>query len=697
MASDKSANRLGHLRNIGIIAHIDAGKTTTTERVLYYTGKIHRIGEVHDGAATMDWMVQEQERGITITSAATTCFWQDHQINIIDTPGHVDFTIEVERSLRVLDGAVGVFCAVGGVEPQSETVWRQGDRYKVPRIAFVNKMDRTGADFENVVGEIQEKLGHNPIPIHIPIGAESEFKGLVDLISMKAMVWKGDDDGAEFEIQEIPEDLKASAEEKRENLIEKIADADDSLLEKYLGGEEISEDEIWAALRKTCLSLAGIPVLCGSAFKNKGVQPLLDAIVKLLPSPLDLPPVEGLNPKNEEESMARKASDKEPFSGLIFKIANDAFAGQVAYLRIYSGGLKVGDRIENSTKGKVEKIAKLFQVHANKRQEVKEVVAGDIVAVVGLKFSTTGDTLSDRDNQILLEKIEFPDPVLDIVIEPKTKADDEKIQDSLTRLALEDPSFHVRVDEESGQTLISGMGELHLDIIVDRLLREFKVEANVGKPQVAYRESITKAVDQEHVYDKELGGKKQFARVKIRFSPLERGVGFRFVNSTPEGSLLSEFLQSCEQGVQDALQNGVKAGYPCIDVQAELLEAETRDEDSNEVAFKVASAMACREACLKADAVLLEPIMDTEVLVPEDFMGEVVGDLNSRRGKIQKMEPKGQIQVISSHMPLAEMFGYATRLRSLSQGRASYTMQFHSYEALSPAESDKIIAKIRGY
>lgn len=692
-----SDSNLKSLRNIGIIAHIDAGKTTTTERILYYSGKIHKMGEVHDGAATMDWMVQEQERGITITSAATTCFWQNHQINIIDTPGHVDFTIEVERSLRVLDGAVGVFCAVGGVEPQSETVWRQADRYKVPRIAFVNKMDRIGADFYGCLEQIREKLNHNPVALQIPIGKESEFLGVVDLVSQKALVWNDEDKGASFTTQDIPEDLKEEVQAARDTLLEKVAEADDALLEKYLNGEALTDEEIWQGVRQLCLELKIIPVLCGSAFKNKGVQPLLDSVIRLLPSPVEVPPIVGHDPKDLSKDIKVNASEKDAFSGLVFKIASDSFAGQVAFLRVYSGTLKVGDRIENSGKGRVEKIAKLFQMHANKREEITEVKAGDIAVVVGLKFTTTGDTLCDRDHQVLLEKIEFPDPVMDIVIEPKTKADEDKIYESLDKLSLEDPSFRVRTDEESGQTLISGMGELHLEIIVDRLLREFKVSANVGKPQVAYRESLSQAVTQTHVYEKELAGKKQFAKVELELSPIAPDQGVRFINAISNENFPKEWVQACESGVNEAAQNGVLAGYACIGVAAKLKSVEVRADESSDLAFKISTSLAWREACLKAAPILLQPIMATEVVVPEEFMGEVMGDLNSKKGKIQKMEPKGGVQVISALMPLAEMFGYTTNLRSLSQGRASYTMKFHSYEPLSKSDSEKVIAKIRGY
>lgn len=697
----KADQHLNQIRNIGIIAHIDAGKTTLSERILFYTGKIHRMGEVHDGAATMDWMVQEQERGITITSAATTCFWHDHQINLIDTPGHVDFTIEVERSLRVLDGAVGVFCAVGGVEPQSETVWRQADRYHVPRIAFVNKMDRIGANFEACINDIREKLSHNPVAMQIPIGAESHFAGVIDLISERALYWDDGTLGETVRVAEIPEEYKLVSQKAREELIEKISESDDVLTEKYLSGIPLSEEEIWAGVRKACLALKVIPVFCGSAFKNKGIQPLLDSVIKLLPSPTDVRSVEGILPQDESQILTRKASTKELFSGLVFKIASDPFAGQVGFIRVYSGSLRVGDRAENTTKGRTEKISKLFQMNANKRTEIEEVKAGDIAAIVGLKFTTTGDTLCDKDHPILLEKMSFPDPVMDIVIEPKTKADEEKIQDSLKKLALEDPSFHVRTDEESGQTLISGMGELHLDIIVDRLLREFKVDANIGKPQVSYRESISQSVEHEIVYDKDFSGRKHYAIIKVRIEPLSTGSGVvfenQFENKLIQPHILNGYIKACENSIRETLQNGVLAGYPCLDVKATLLNLEVHEEDHNEVSIKIASSLATREACLKATPILLQPIMQVEVVVPEEFLGEVMGDLNSKRAKVQKIEPKSGMQIISAHVALSEMFGYATRLRSLSQGRAMSTMSFFSYEALSAQESQKIISKIRGF
>lgn len=692
----KSSSYLNNLRNIGIMAHIDAGKTTTTERILYYTGKIHKMGEVHDGAATMDWMVQEQERGITITSAATTCFWHDHQINIIDTPGHVDFTIEVERSLRVLDGAVGVFCAVGGVEPQSETVWRQADKYKVPRIAFVNKMDRIGADFFSCLDGIRERLGHNPVAIQLPIGAEADFVGVVDLIKNKAIIWEGDELGSDFHEKEIPSELRAEAEEYREKLIDAVAEEDDSLLEKFLNGDKISEEDIWSALRKSCLSLKVVPVLCGTAFKNKGVQPLLDSIVKLLPCPLDLPPVKGVLPIKPDKEIERKPSNKDPFSALVFKIAYDPFVGHISFLRVYSGQMKVGQKYYNSAKKKQEKIGKILQIHANKKQEIQELKTGDIAAVVGLKFTTTGDTLCDSSDQILLENINFPDPVIDIAIEPKTKSDEEKLGDALKMLSLEDPSFQVKVDEETGQTLISGMGELHLEIIVDRLLRDFKVDANVGKPQVSYRESISSTVEEECVYDKLIGSKNQFARVKLRVSPMERGKGFVY-NNLSEAHVPSDFIDACKKGVEESLDNGALIGYPVTDIQVEILDMESKEDESSDLSFKIAASLAFREACLAAQPILLEPIMDTEVVTPEEYMGDVMGDLSSRRAKIQKMDSRNKDQVVIAMTPLKEMFGYATTLRSVSQGRASYTMKFSCYEQAPKNIEDEVVRKVRGY
>jgi elongation factor G len=687
---------LDKVRNIGIMAHIDAGKTTTTERVLYYTGKVHKIGEVHEGTATMDWMVQEQERGITITSAATTCSWDGHRINIIDTPGHVDFTIEVERSLRVLDGAVGVFCSVGGVEPQSETVWRQADKYHVPRIAFINKMDRVGADFDACVEQIKSRLNHKPVPIQIPYGSEEKFVGVIDLIKMKALVWKEETLGAEFQAEEIPADLLESAQIAREKMVEAIAEENDDLAEKFLAGQSLTEDEIWAGLRKACVATKIIPVVCGSAFKNKGVQPLLDAVVKLLPSPLELPAVKGVRFDNPEQVDSREPSEKEPFSALAFKIMTDPFVGSLTYFRVYSGKLAAGQQVLNSTKNKKERLSRLLQMHANKREEVKEVGAGEIVAAVGLKFTTTGDTLCDAEKPIILEKMEFPNPVIAIAIEPKTAGDQEKLGVSLARLAQEDPSFGVRVDEETGQTIISGMGELHLEIIVDRLLREFKVGANVGKPQVAYKETIMGEATAEHKYIKQTGARGLYGDVTLRVSPNEQGKGFEFVNSIPAEAVPAEFIPAIQKGVVEALDGGVLAGYQVVDVKVEALNGSFHDTDSSEIAYKIAASIAFKEACRKAGMAMLEPVMDTEVVAPEEFMGDVIGDLNARRGKILSMMPRGNVQVIKALVPLAQMFGYSTDLRSRSQGRATYTMQFEQYEQVPKAIADGLVARMLG-
>jgi elongation factor G len=644
---------LDRTRNIGIMAHIDAGKTTTTERVLYYTGITYKIGEVHEGTATMDWMVQEQERGITITSAATTCFWRDHRINIIDTPGHVDFTIEVERSLRVLDGAVAVFCSVGGVEPQSETVWRQADKYRVPRIAFINKMDRVGADFFRGVSMIRDRLKANAVPLQLPIGAEEHFRGIIDLVGMKAFVWDEESLGARYRTEEIPADLLETAEQYRGSLLEAVADTDEVLLEKYLEGREISEDELRDATRVATVTLKIVPVLCGSAFKNKGVQPLLDAVVDYLPAPTDIPPVDGTNPVTGEVE-SRPASDDAPFSALAFKIMTDPFVGSLTFLRVYSGVLESGSYVFNSTKGKKERVGRLLKMHANKREEIKEVHAGDIAAAVGLRDSTTGDTLCEETRPIVLEAIEFPEPVISIAIEPKTKADQEKLGVSLQKLATEDPSFRVTTDRETGQTLISGMGELHLEIIVDRLLREFKVDASVGKPQVAYKETVRRAATHETKFVRQTGGRGQYGHVVLR------------------------------------------VGYPIVDVKAILLDGSYHEVDSSEMAFKIAGSMAFKDAARKADAVLLEPVMAVEVVVPEEFMGDVIGDLSSRRGKIQGMDARGGAQVIAAQVPLAQMFGYATDLRSKTQGRATYTMQFSHYEPVPQLISEEITAKAVG-
>jgi len=682
-------------RNIGIMAHIDAGKTTTTERILYYTGVSHKIGEVHDGTATMDWMEQEQERGITITSAATTCTWRDNRVNIIDTPGHVDFTIEVERSLRVLDGAVAVFCSVGGVEPQSETVWRQADKYRVPRIAFVNKMDRVGADFFRGVSMIKDRLKANPLPIQLPIGAEDTFKGLIDLVTMKAVIWDEESLGAKFRVEEIPADLLDEAEEYREKMIEEISSHDDLLMEKYLGGEALTEGEIKAAIRQATIDIKICPVICGSAFKNKGVQPLLDAVIDYLPSPVDIPAIKGVDADTEAE-VERKASDSEPFSALAFKIMTDPFVGQLCFFRVYSGVLNSGSYIYNSTKGKKERIGRLLKMHANKREEIKEIYAGDIAAAVGLKYSTTGDTLCPEDHPVILESIEFPEPVISIAIEPKTKADQEKLGTSLAKLASEDPSFRVRTDEETGQTIISGMGELHLEIIVDRMMREFKVEANVGKPQVAYRETVTKKVKVEGKFVRQSGGRGQYGHVWLEVEPQEPGKGYEFVDAIKGGVVPREYIPAVDKGIQEATDTGVLAGFPVVDVKVTLIDGSYHEVDSSEMAFKIAGSMGFKEGCSKAGPVLLEPIMSVEVVVPEEYMGDVIGDLNSRRGRIMGMESRGGAQVVSAMVPLAQMFGYATDLRSATQGRATYTMTFHHYEQVPKSVSEEIIAKVKG-
>ncbi|UOD33755.1 elongation factor G [Deferribacteraceae bacterium V6Fe1] len=677
-------------RNIGIMAHIDAGKTTTTERILYYTGVNYKIGEVHDGAATMDWMEQEKERGITITSATTQCFWNNHRINIIDTPGHVDFTIEVERSLKVLDGAVAVFCAVGGVEPQSETVWRQADKYHVPRIAFINKMDRVGADFYNVVEMMRDRLGARPLPIQLPWGAEDSFEGVIDLVKMKAISWKGDQLGAKFEYLDIPAELAEKAEEYRKNLIETVCEADEALMEKYFEGEELTEEEIKAGLRKGTINLMFNPVLCGTAFKNKGVQPLLDAVVDYMPSPLDVPAIKGVNPVTGEEEV-RESDDDAPFAALAFKILTDPYMGQLTYFRVYSGHLEAGSYVLNSTKDKKERVGRLLKMHANKREEIKEIYAGDICATVGLKYTTTGDTLCAEDNPVILESMEFPDPVISVAIEPKTKADQEKLSTALNKLAQEDPSFRVKVDEETGQTIISGMGELHLEIIVDRLVREFKVEANVGNPQVAYREAIKKKVNQEGKYIKQSGGRGQYGHVWLEVEPLEAGKGFEFVNKIVGGTIPKEYIPAVEKGVQEACESGVLAGFPVVDVKVTLYDGSYHEVDSSEMAFKIAGSMCFKEAMRKANPVLLEPIMKVEVVVPDEYMGDVMGDLSSRRGRIEGMEARGNAQVVRCNVPLKEMFGYATVLRSLTQGRATYTMIFDHYEEVPTNIAEEII------
>jgi elongation factor G len=686
---------LEQTRNIGIMAHIDAGKTTTTERILYYTGITYKIGEVHEGTATMDWMVQEQERGITITSAATTCLWRDHRINIIDTPGHVDFTIEVERSLRVLDGAVAVFCSVGGVEPQSETVWRQADKYRVPRLAFVNKMDRVGADFFRVVRMIEERLGARPAIIQLPIGAEDKFVGIVDLVTMKAVVWETESLGAKFHEEAIPAELKAQAEEYREKLLEAVADSDEAILDKYLEGKEITESELRAAVRAATLSLKIVPVLCGTAFRNKGVQPMLDAVVDYLPAPLDIPAVKGVEP-GTDKAAERPARDDAPFAALAFKIMTDPFVGTLTFFRVYSGSLASGASIYNATKSKRERVGRLLKMHANKREEIKEVYAGDIAAAVGLKTATTGDTLCDEDNPIVLESIDFPDPVISIAIEPKSKADQEKLGLSLQKLATEDPSFKVRTDEETGQTIISGMGELHLEIIVDRLLREFNVSANVGKPQVAYKETVRKTVEQQGRFIRQTGGRGQYGDVWIKLEPQPAGLGFEFVDAIKGGSIPREYIPAVEKGVKEATENGALAGYPMVDVKVTLFDGSYHDVDSSEIAFKIAGSMAFKEAARKANPVLLEPIMSVEVVVPEDFMGDVIGDISSRRGKVLGMDTRPAAQAIDARVPLAQMFGYATDLRSMTQGRATYTMQFSHYEPVPAAVAEGIIAKFDG-
>ena len=680
-------------RNIGIMAHIDAGKTTTTERILFYTGRTHKLGEVHEGAAVMDWMEQEQERGITITSAATACEWKDHRINIIDTPGHVDFTVEVERSLRVLDGAIAVFDSVAGVEPQSETVWRQADKYGVPRIAFINKMDRIGADFERSVETMKERLGANPLPIQLPIGAEDGFVGVVDLIENKSLVWR-DELGTEFEYEEIPESLVDAAHEARTHLIEACADYDDELLEMYLAEEEIPHERIAKSLHRATLDLKVTPVLAGSAFKNKGVQPLLDAIVELLPSPLEVPPMTGMvtNAKGElGEEVARRPDDSEPFAALAFKVMADPFVGKLTYFRVYSGKLGAGSRVLNATNGKTERIGRLLMMHANHREEIEECYAGDIVAGVGLKQTSTGDTLSAPDAPVILENIEFPEPVIAVAIEPKTKADQEKLSASLARLAEEDPTFQIESDEETGQTLIHGMGELHLEVIVDRLLREFSVDANVGRPQVAYRETVRERVEKvQGRFVRQTGGRGQFGHVVINFEPAPEE-GFDFVNRIKGGAIPTEYIPAVEQGIEEALGSGVKAGYPMVDVRVELTDGSYHDVDSSEMAFKIAGSMAVQEAARRAKPVLLEPVMSVEVVTPEEFLGDVIGDLSRRRGKVQGQEQRGNALAVHAFVPLGEMFGYATDVRSSTQGRATYTMQFERYEEVPQNIAEQII------
>ncbi len=677
------------------MAHIDAGKTTTTERILYYTGVSHKIGEVHDGAATMDWMAQEQERGITITSAATTCFWKDHRINIIDTPGHVDFTIEVERSLKVLDGSVAVFCSVGGVEPQSETVWRQADKYGVPRIAFVNKMDRVGADFGRGVQMMRDRLGANPVPIQVPIGKEDYFRGVVDLVEMKAIVWDDESLGAKFEIVDIPADVLPLAEEMREKLVEEVCSHDDELMDKYLGGDELTLAELKAGIRNATISLKINPVLCGSSFKNKGVQHLLDAVIDYMPAPTDVPAIKGVHPDTQDE-LVRPADDAGPFAALAFKIMTDPFVGQLTFFRVYSGVLEAGSAVLNSTKGKKERIGRILKMHANKREEIKEVYAGDIAAAVGLKFTTTGDTLCDENKPCLLESMEFPEPVIHIAVEPKTKGDQEKMGVALGKLLSEDPSLRIRTDEETGQTILSGMGELHLEIIVDRMKREFKVEANIGAPQVAYRESITKTVEVQGKFVRQSGGRGQYGDCWLRIEPQEPGAGFEFVDAIKGGVIPKEYIPAVGKGAEEASQNGVLAGFPIVDVKVTCYDGSYHDVDSSEMAFKIAGSMGFKAGAAKASPVLLEPVMAVEVVVPEEYMGDVMGDLSSRRGKIMGMENRGGAQVVNAHVPLANMFGYSTDLRSATQGRATYTMVFDHYEQVPKAISDEIIAKVKG-
>jgi len=676
-------------RNIGIMAHIDAGKTTTTERILFYTGKVHKLGEVHEGTATMDWMEQEQERGITITSAATTCEWKGHRINIIDTPGHVDFTVEVERSLRVLDGAIAVFCAKGGVEPQSETVWRQADKYRVPRIAYVNKMDIMGANFFNVIDMMKERLGANPVAIQVPIGKEDTFKGIVDLLTMKAIIYV-DDLGKVSQETEIPDEVKGIAEEYRIKLLEAVAETDEDIMMKYLEGEEITVEELKAAIRKATINMQMTPVLCGSSYRNKGVQPLLDAVVDYLPSPVDIAAVKGFSPDTGEE-IERKTSEDEPFCALAFKIMSDPYVGKLTFLRVYSGVLHAGSYVYNSTKNKKERVGRLLHMHANHREDVDAVYAGDICAAIGLSNTTTGDTLCDENHPIVLESMEFPEPVIQVAIEPKTKADQEKMGIALQRLSEEDPTFKVSTNHETGQTLIAGMGELHLEIIVDRMKREFKVEVNVGKPQVAYKETIKKSVKVEGKYIRQSGGRGQYGHVWLELEPLERGAGYEFVNKIVGGVIPKEFIPSVDAGVQEAMQSGVLAGYPVVDVRVTLFDGSYHEVDSSDMAFRIAAAQAFREGMKKADPVLLEPIMKVEVVVPEEYMGDVMGDINSRRGRIEGMELRGNAQVIRAYVPLAEMFGYATDLRSKTQGRGTYTMQFDHYEEVPKNIADKIL------
>ena len=682
-------------RNIGIMAHIDAGKTTTTERILYYTGVSHKIGEVHDGAATMDWMEQEQERGITITSAATTCFWKEHRVNIIDTPGHVDFTIEVERSLKVLDGSVAVFCSVGGVEPQSETVWRQADKYGVPRMAFINKMDRVGADFARGVEMIRDRLGANPIPIQLPIGAEDLFRGVIDLVQMKAIVWDNEAMGANYEVMDIPAEMLDEAEAAREVMLEEISSVDEGLMEKYLGGEELTIDEVKAGIRNATMALQINPVLCGTAFKNKGVQTLLDAVIDYMPSPLDVKPIPGVDPHTGAE-VTRPADDNAPFASLAFKVMTDPFVGQLTFFRVYSGVAEAGAHVVNATKDKKERFGRILKMHANKREEIKAVYAGDIAAAVGLKYTTTGDTLCDPKSPCILESMEFPEPVIHIAIEPKTKSDQEKMGTALGKLVQEDPSLRVKTDEETGQVIISGMGELHLEIIVDRMKREFKVEANIGAPQVAYRESITKTVEVQGKFVRQSGGRGQYGDCWLRLEPLEPGGGFEYVDAIKGGVIPKEYIPSVGAGAEQAAKNGILAGFPLVDIRVTCYDGSYHDVDSNEMAFKIAGSMGLKEGAAKAKPVLLEPIMAVEVVAPEEYLGEVMGDLNSRRGRVSGMETRGGAQVVNAHVPLSSMFGYSTDLRSSTQGRATYTMTFDHYDQVPKAIAEEIISKTKG-
>src|SRR5215813_6863521 len=686
---------LERMRNIGIAAHIDAGKTTTTERILYYTGRTHKLGEVHEGTATMDWMEQEQERGITITSAATTCTWRDIRINIIDTPGHVDFTAEVERSLRVLDGAVAVFDAVAGVQPQSETVWRQADKYEVPRICFINKMDRVGADFYHSVETIVSRLRCRPVPIQIPVGAEDQFKGVVDLVEMKALIWRDETLGAQYDLVDIPTDLEAKAKEYRDHMIEAVSEFDDKLFEKFVEGRPLSNDEIRAGIRKATIALKIFPVICGTAFKNKGVQSMLDAVIDYLPSPIDIPPVEGRSIDDPEKVILRKASDKEPFAALVFKIMTDPFVGQLAFFRVYSGRLGSGESVFNVAKGRKERIGRLLRMHANKREEIQEIMAGDIAAAVGLKTISTGDTICDDKDPVVLESIIFPTPVIQLAVEPKTKADQEKLGTAIQKLAQEDPTFKVATDPETGQTILSGMGELHLEIIVDRMMREFSVAANVGKPQVAYRETIRNVAEFDYTHKKQTGGSGQYARTKLRVEP-NPGKGYEFLNEIRGGNIPKEFISAVEKGIVEALEGGILAGFPMVDVKVAVFDGAYHEVDSSEMAFKICSSICVKEACRKAKSVLLEPVMAVEVVVPDEYMGAVNGDLISRRGQLEGTEIQGSTQMIRASVPLSDMFGYATELRSRTQGRGSFTMHFSRYDEVPKSVAEEIIARVQG-